>query len=913
MSLLAPLGLLGLLAVAVLIFIYIIKPNYQQKIVSSTYIWKRSLKYRKKRVPVSRLRNILIFLCQMLVLASFAMLLARPVIPYVAETPKNEKVIILDASAGMRVSTGGETRFERAVREIRRQAESILSQDDMILSVIVADSDAHYLVSRQTRDGLAAVGMALDSLVSPELKCSYGTADMEGAATLAQDILKKNSETEVILYTATEYIDKGNFTVVNVADESDWNAAILYVKPTLEESNSYSFTVGAGCYGQSRSMTVYCELTGINGGVGTLKVSKTEYFTEAESERELLFTTDDFGGVPVTSYASMLVYLDENDSFDGDNTYDVYGGQKHTVRIQYASSQTNNFFSGVLRSLRQAQRGSWNIELKTTNKAAAATEGFDIYIFEGAMPDVLPTDGVVMLVNPDKAPEGSGLRFGDRVNINSDSTLASGQASPITANMNPDRITVAEYREVLSADGYDELMYYNGNPVILAKDEENAHVVVLSLNLKMSSLGVVLDFPIMMYNIFNHYIPVTLTGNAYEVGETVTVNGRGSDLTVSGGGNEAQSFATLPGTLTPTVPGGYTVTQKNLRGEYVVDQFFVHIPNSESNITKRVDELPRMYAEKTQVDGDRDLLVWFAAAAVAELQGGISFVPKIKDQTAVFEGLDSSAVIPALKGYYGTKVKDGARVPLIHDYVPIYAEWDLGAGRVGSFLCDLGGEWSAEFMADAVGRTIVRNISYDLAPDTDLEPDAMDYVLRTDRDNYTTRLDVYTATAEGEKVSVTVMPVSESAKNAYNGNIPVTALGNGISFTFEIKHEGLYRVSIAKTDAAGQTLSSVSFCQSFSYSEEYNAFREEGEGAALLAEVAADGGGRVLSDPVEVFSYFVRFLPRETDPRMVFLIIAMVCLLLDVAVRKFKFKWIHEIVRDRRAMKTLGGGGHGAE
>ena len=114
MSLLAPLGLLGLLAVAVLIFIYIIKPNYQQKIVSSTYIWKRSLKYRKKRVPVSRLRNILIFLCQMLVLASFAMLLARPVIPYVAETPKNEKVIILDASAGMRVSTGGETRFERA-------------------------------------------------------------------------------------------------------------------------------------------------------------------------------------------------------------------------------------------------------------------------------------------------------------------------------------------------------------------------------------------------------------------------------------------------------------------------------------------------------------------------------------------------------------------------------------------------------------------------------------------------------------------------------------------------------------------------------------------------------------------------------------------------------------------------------
>lgn len=119
-------------------------------------------------------------------------------------------------------------------------------------------------------------------------------------------------------------------------------------------------------------------------------------------------------------------------------------------------------------------------------------------------------------------------------------------------------------------------------------------------------------------------------------------------------------------------------------------------------------------------------------------------------------------------------------------------------------------------------------------------------------------------------------------------------------------------MSIAKTDAAGQTLTSVSFCQSFSYSEEYNAFREEGEGAALLEQIAADGGGSVLTDPVEAFAHFVRSLPRETDPRTVFLLVAMVCLLLDVAVRKFKFKWIHEIVRDRRTMKTLGGGGHGA-
>ena len=111
MSFLAPLGLLGLLGTAVLILIYLIKPNYQQKLVSSTYIWKLSLKYKKKRLPVSRLRNILIFVCQFLILAALGLSLAQPVIQSLTASPKNEKIAIIDASASMRVETDGKTRF----------------------------------------------------------------------------------------------------------------------------------------------------------------------------------------------------------------------------------------------------------------------------------------------------------------------------------------------------------------------------------------------------------------------------------------------------------------------------------------------------------------------------------------------------------------------------------------------------------------------------------------------------------------------------------------------------------------------------------------------------------------------------------------------------------------------------------
>ena len=72
MSLLTPLGLLGLVGLIVLIIIYIIKPNYQNKIISSTYIWKLSLRYRKKKIPMNKLRNILLFICQLAILAGAA-------------------------------------------------------------------------------------------------------------------------------------------------------------------------------------------------------------------------------------------------------------------------------------------------------------------------------------------------------------------------------------------------------------------------------------------------------------------------------------------------------------------------------------------------------------------------------------------------------------------------------------------------------------------------------------------------------------------------------------------------------------------------------------------------------------------------------------------------------------------------
>ena len=71
------------------------------------------------------------------------------------------------------------------------------------------------------------------------------------------------------------------------------------------------------------------------------------------------------------------------------------------------------------------------------------------------------------------------------------------------------------------------------------------------------------------------------------------------------------------------------------------------------------------------------------------------------------------------------------------------------------------------------------------------------------------------------------------------------------------------------------------------------------QNARFLEEIAHRGGGAVISSYNEVFSDFVPFFYRTYNPYMWLAAIALIAMLLEVAVRKFKFKWPHEIIREK--------------
>ena len=287
--------------------------------------------------------------------------------------------------------------------------------------------------------------------------------------------------------------------------------------------------------------------------------------------------------------------------------------------------------------------------------------------------------------------------------------------------------------------------------------------------------------------------------------------------------------------------------------------------------------------------------------AVAEIDYGEAFELKIKDRTKVVDGIDE-ADIPNLYGYYGTMAKSSANVALMGKYVPIYADWQYGAGKVGSFMCDLSGLWSEEFMTDLTGQQIIFNIVNSLFPPKDIRADELSYVIKTE--NYNNQINVHGA-PDSCRIEVDVTPLSEHLFDVLDSGVTVYAQESNRRFSFVIKNAGLYEVRIGAVDEDGALVTEIIDYLVFSYSEEYNVFTSRTPvGEELMTLISEDGRGKLIDDPALAFDGFAPTIKYKYDPRIILLITAIVLVLIDIAVRKFKFKWPHELIREYKTRRA---------
>ena len=663
MTFLAPLGFLAAISIAILIIIYIIKPNFQQKYISSTFVWKLSLKYKKKRIPTSKLRDILIIICQIAVLACCTTILAQPSKVLKALVEQNEVVLVLDASASMRVRTDNKTRYDRALDMIGERGRDMLSSGG-IVSVIRADDDPSIVLSRVSGDNASAFEDAIAKLRGEDdaassaftqlSGCGYGEADMEAAMKRCEDILNFNPSAVVYVYTDGDYnsVPEG----VNVIDcrsvridESgaeigEWNAAILDVSSDFVDGR-YAFKVKVASYGAAATFGVKLSIGNPDDGS---TVSSADFVTKGRVECEdgetktvlfrYNFDASDSGSYGASDYTFFMskgivgydtatvrlidssdvegAYetLDFSDDFYSDNSYTLPGGTRPTLRIQYASSMRTPFATGILDTLAtKYYKKKWNVEIVTRKPSDPdkdiALSGFDFYLFEGRKPAHIPTDGATFLLGLDELPQGFSGNYGG-------SDIASGKnlftltdtesGHDVMRNIIASNFGVTRAKSLVfsSNDGYTPLMTCSGQTVAAIKNKIGERVFVLSFGSSHSNLGICPDFALLFANVVNYFVPATIERDIYEIGDAVALNCRGESVSVY--------YGSKPATDTPDESAFVSVTEFPTElnvykvGRYDVETIFDEESGKASSVQTIFVRMPSSESNINQVHDSLD-------------------------------------------------------------------------------------------------------------------------------------------------------------------------------------------------------------------------------------------------------------------------------------------------------------------
>ena len=640
------LGFLGLLGIGVLILIYLLKPNYQQKVISSTYVWKLSLKYRRRKVPISKWRNILLILCQFLIVILCSWIMAQPVINRMVHAESApEGVVIIDTSASMMAQTDGVTRFDRALQYASEYIDQKYDENGLV-TIIMAGEDSAKVVGGDEYFRASLTTMMRRDLLREQMyeeKCSYGGCNPESAINMAELILEANPDAEILFLTATEYSYVGCVKIVDVKEANiEWNAAILNCQMTLDE-NDYLFSVDVACYDREQDVELLIDVMGANNYDESVKenITNLRYTVRCEVDSEgkaipktVEFKAEDCGyaGTISTFDYVYIRFAGVNDSFASDNEFYVYGGVREEIRVQLWSDDPNSFFSVSLFDLSADLAATHDIFVTSVRSIdEPAREGFDIYLFEHKIPDNiladgLPTDGVVFLCDPNTTSgisEAAGFTVDSSYekNFNGEQReVNAGVVHPITQYMRMDRIKLTKYRRITSYDSaiYQEVMSIDGDPLMLVRNEPNCKMLVMAFSVNYSTLPVEYEFPLLIYNMINYFIPLTMDRHVATVGEEMDFYGRGDELYVSGDGLNTV-FSEFPNTVAFEKPGTYQFTQHLINGEERTELLYVRITPDESNIFKVVETLTDLGTDAMEEADTKDLLLYFAIALVTFL------------------------------------------------------------------------------------------------------------------------------------------------------------------------------------------------------------------------------------------------------------------------------------------------------
>ena len=558
-----------------LILVCFIRKKYDTAQVSSVYLWRLTERLQKKSRAKRRIKKILLLMLQLVCMTIACLMIAQPLV----RLPGADMhyVAILDGSGSMRiVGADGMTRFDRA----KALADADMQKLPLGSSVTVAlaGDAAQLLCSGAT---VQEARRALEGAV-----CGYGSGDTEGALGLCRALLDAGEAITPCLYTDGEAPAAQNLTVVSAKGEGEWNVSAASM---AAEGSIYGTSFTAEIISSGRSASVGFELyvdgQKLEADALELRVNGQETAPDAA-----LCPADEPVSVSllarkVYDYADVRLVVQADDGLKEDNEYRLHASPEKTTRVLLTGGKTY-FLERVLSVFKSVELH----EEKTV--PLQQLSGYDLYVFDGCQPDVLPDDGAVWLINPPRSVRSLQLIFGDALmgTYLSAERALEGETARLTQNLSLSDAAVVRFREVTAMGRFMPVIRCGAYPVLLAgKGESGFAQLVMPFDLQDSNLPLLADFVILVSNMLDFSVPPMLERQDYACGEQVYPRTMASceklfvqlpDMSIRTlAAEEAREGIAL------SAPGSYTLMQELSGGQERLMSAFVHMPGPESLVS----------------------------------------------------------------------------------------------------------------------------------------------------------------------------------------------------------------------------------------------------------------------------------------------------------------------------------------
>ncbi len=510
MTLFYALGLLGLLGIPILILIYIIKNQYTEQTITSTYIWNISERFLKKRLPINRLVGIISLLLQILAVLLISLLMAHPVL--ILPDSAYAYCYILDGSASMNYALDGGTRFDNAKSRI----------SDMISSA--ADGSTYTLIyagetSETIYKDITDKERAIETLNS--LEASFSVTDEIKTMDLAQEYFSGNNYAITYLFTDKSYEQLKNVRLVNVTEglPDVENYAVTDVNHTVT-GTEIIITGRAVSYVTDTELTVelYFASDGPDGRVFELYDSMP---CSAVSGDGTEFTFN----CKMTDFRAYKVAIKEQDGLMQDNEVVVNNVKFENIARTLLISDGPFYVRAAL-----ASAGNIDPDIITPKKyAETVPSGYGLYIFDNCTPDEMPREGSVWFINPRSSVAGANFTYQGEAVPRRTAVYSKSTASAVRnmlLGVSRSEFELAKYVKCGVGGKFNTIITCDNNPMLFTGTNMygNREVVFAFSLYDTAPFTLSADCSMLFANLLNYSFPQIIEDTVYYCGQSMQVN-----------------------------------------------------------------------------------------------------------------------------------------------------------------------------------------------------------------------------------------------------------------------------------------------------------------------------------------------------------------------------------------------------